>query len=119
MNTLMKAGLGLTLLAGAVGVAHHVHSAEPAAALAADLVIPASLEKEIREMARSHAAPGQNPVEAEAAVMKIVREHLSQIAKDPAQAEHVQQMMARAASGDRDAREQVHSHLISLVQGSH
>lgn len=119
MNTLMKAGLGLAILGGAVGAAHVVHSAEPIPALAADLAIPASLEKEIREMARSHAGPGQSPAQAEAAVMKILQDHLAQVAKDPALSEQVRQVMAKAASGDKAAREQMHHHLISLVQGAH
>jgi hypothetical protein len=119
MNTLMKVGLSLVVVAGALGAAHVAHSTEPAQAPAAALVLPASLEAEIRAMARAHAMPGQNVAEAEAYVMKLAQAHLAEVARDPAHAAHAREVMAKAAAGDQAARQQIHTMLISLIEGAH
>ncbi len=121
MNTLLKVGLGLTAAGGVILAVHHVHAAEPAAPAAAyadSLRMPANLEAQIRAMARAHAPAGQ-AYAAEAHLMAMIKAHFAEIAKDPAMVAHVNEMMAKADSGDQDALQAVHEALIELVHGGH
>jgi hypothetical protein len=120
MNTLMKAGIALAVIGGGAVTVHHVaRAADPvAAASPGAIAIPAKLEAHIRAMARSHAPAGEAD-QMEAHVMTLVRAHLAEVAKDPAAAAHVKQVMAAAEAGDEEAIKHVHEALMALAADAH
>lgn len=121
MNLVAKAGVAVAMLTGGLIAAHHVAQAAdpaPAAAQASGIAIPATLEAHIRAMGRAHAPAGQADA-AEAHVMAMLREHLAEVAKDPAATSHVKQVMAAAEAGDQKAIRMVHEHLVALAKDLH